>query len=87
VNPSCHCDDGWICEQHHEKPWPHDGCGGPGMLCQDPECSVGRVKRAELDATPAPALIELTTRHNSPARTPDASAPRIGTPARAPPRA
>jgi hypothetical protein len=23
---------GWRCEQHPDKPWPHDDCAGPGML-------------------------------------------------------
>jgi hypothetical protein len=45
------CDDGWICECHPEKPWPHpaaegeesisDGSGdclGPGMPCDEPGC-------------------------------------------------
>jgi hypothetical protein len=41
----CYCDEGWICEQHPDNPWPHDACGGPGMRCQNPECVVGRVKR------------------------------------------
>jgi hypothetical protein len=22
----------WVCEQHPDKPWPHDGCEGPGRL-------------------------------------------------------
>ncbi len=31
---SCHrCLDGWLCEQHPEKPWPHDDCAGPGVPC------------------------------------------------------
>jgi hypothetical protein len=21
----------WVCEQHPDKPWPHDDCAGPGM--------------------------------------------------------
>ena len=32
------CDDGWICEEHPERPWPHDDCGGPGMPCDVPTC-------------------------------------------------
>jgi hypothetical protein len=50
----CHCADGWICEQHPDRPWPHDGCPGPGELCRNPECVVGRVLRAELDDRRAP---------------------------------
>lgn len=30
----------WICEQHPERPWPHDGCPGPGMLKPVP-CPCG----------------------------------------------
>lgn len=22
---------GWVCEQHPDRPWPHDDCEGPGM--------------------------------------------------------
>lgn len=35
------CREGWVCEQHPDKPWPHpdptepDGdCAGPGMPCE-----------------------------------------------------
>lgn len=41
------CDDGWVCEQHPEQPWPHpdpaeaDGeCAGPGMRCGNPDCPL-----------------------------------------------
>ena len=34
--PCVKCSDGWICEQHPEKGWPHDDCAGPGMPC--PSC-------------------------------------------------
>ena len=50
----CYCREGWICEQHPARPWPHEVCAGPGMLCQDPACVVGRVLRAELDARREP---------------------------------
>jgi hypothetical protein len=30
------CDDGWICEQHPDRPWPHDACAGAGMPCDMP---------------------------------------------------
>jgi hypothetical protein len=29
--PLCH--DGWVCEQHPDRGWPHDDCGGPGKSC------------------------------------------------------
>ena len=28
------CADGWQCEQHEHRPWPHDECGGPGIPCK-----------------------------------------------------
>jgi hypothetical protein len=34
------CEDGWICEQHPEKGWPHDDCPGPRapcLVCQWPD--------------------------------------------------
>jgi hypothetical protein len=34
-----HCGDGWVCETHPDKPFPHDDCPGPGMPCLDPTCS------------------------------------------------
>lgn len=33
VCPICN-DEGWICEEHNDKPWPHDKCAGPGMPCK-----------------------------------------------------
>jgi len=45
---TCHCQDGWICDTHRDRPWPHDVCYGPGTLCVNPRCTVGRVLRAEL---------------------------------------
>ena len=35
---SCHCAQGWICEEHPDLPWPHDDCAGPGMQCSNPDC-------------------------------------------------
>lgn len=28
-----HCKEGWVCEAHPEKGWPHDACAGPGKPC------------------------------------------------------
>lgn len=31
--------DGWVCEAHPDRPWPHDDCSGPGIpfpACQIP---------------------------------------------------
>jgi hypothetical protein len=47
---ACYCKHGWICEAHHDKPWPHETCPGPGIICQNPDCAIGRLLRAELDA-------------------------------------
>jgi hypothetical protein len=49
----CYCAHGWICEAHQDKPWPHDRCPGPGVICRNPECPIGRLMRAELDAAKA----------------------------------
>jgi hypothetical protein len=28
------CDgSGWVCEDHPDKPWQHDACGGAGSPC------------------------------------------------------
>ena len=41
------CDDrAWVCEEHPEKPWPHDDCPGPGELCS---CEAGRTFKQQLD--------------------------------------
>jgi hypothetical protein len=34
----CRCREGWICEVHLWRPWPHDACSGPGMRCANPDC-------------------------------------------------
>jgi hypothetical protein len=38
----CWCDEGWVCEEHPERPWPHDACSGPGVPCDNPACQYGR---------------------------------------------
>jgi hypothetical protein len=48
MNHGCFCFDGWVCEQHPDRCWPHDDCPGPGMPCVNPECAAGLVLRAEL---------------------------------------
>ena len=35
---TCHCEQGWICEEHPDQPYPHDSCSGPGTQCDNPEC-------------------------------------------------
>jgi hypothetical protein len=34
----CHCDHGWICEEHPSTPYPHADCSGPGQQCNNPDC-------------------------------------------------
>lgn len=34
------CFDGWICEAHPERGFPHDDCPGPGMPCQVRDCTL-----------------------------------------------
>lgn len=36
----CFCNEGWICEAHPDRGWPHDECVGPGVpspVCQPAE--------------------------------------------------
>jgi hypothetical protein len=34
LSERCVCGgEGWLCEQHPERAWPHDDCAGPGMPC------------------------------------------------------
>jgi hypothetical protein len=43
--PTCgKCLDGWICEEHPDKPWPHDGCAGPGVPCDNPFCDFSIIR-------------------------------------------
>jgi hypothetical protein len=38
----CTCDEGWVCEAHPSKPWPHGDCAGPGQPCENPNCPHGQ---------------------------------------------
>ena len=38
VPMACHCAAGWVCEQHPDRPWPHDHCAGPGARCRKDDC-------------------------------------------------
>jgi hypothetical protein len=38
----CWCNEGWVCEEHPERPWPHEACSGPGVPCDNPACEYGR---------------------------------------------
>lgn len=35
---ACACDEGWVCEDHPDRPLNHDGCGGAGRKCDNPDC-------------------------------------------------
>jgi hypothetical protein len=35
----CPCNHGWMCEEHPDKPWEHDDCGGAGELCKNSDFS------------------------------------------------
>jgi len=37
------CDNGWICEEHPDLPWPHDDCGGPGVPCENSPCDFSSI--------------------------------------------
>lgn len=47
-HPDCpRCRDlRWICEEHPERPWPHDDCPGPGEPC--PRCNATNTRRTIL---------------------------------------
>ena len=35
----------WVCEDHPDKPWEHDDCGGAGLPCvRNPEGAVDFVE-------------------------------------------
>jgi hypothetical protein len=35
---SCHCDRGFVCEEHPNLPADHDGCRSEGVRCANPGC-------------------------------------------------
>jgi hypothetical protein len=35
---TCSCFDGWVCEDHPNQPWGHEGCGAAGELYRNPDC-------------------------------------------------
>jgi len=34
----------WVCEEHPDKPFPHDDCGGPGMMDEAGRRRYGEIK-------------------------------------------
>jgi hypothetical protein len=38
TDPRYICWFGYVCEDHLDKPWEHDGCGGAGDPCPRPDC-------------------------------------------------
>lgn len=55
TTPVHHCDGGWICEEHPDKPWPHrlkhGECGAPGMPCRDEQCKNWPQRWAMMDGS------------------------------------
>jgi hypothetical protein len=33
------CNEGWICEEHPDQPWPHQNCAGPAIPCDVVTCA------------------------------------------------
>ena len=33
VHSCSKCNNGWVCEEHPDKPMDHSDCGAPGMPC------------------------------------------------------
>jgi hypothetical protein len=31
---SVHANNGWVCEEHPDQPWVHEGCGAARVLCK-----------------------------------------------------
>lgn len=42
--PCPKCAEGWVCEEHPDKPWPHDDCAGPGVPCKEPGCELSLMR-------------------------------------------
>lgn len=36
--PACGCARGWICAEHENQPFAHDGCAGAGTRCRSAVC-------------------------------------------------
>ncbi len=51
------CCEGWICECHPDKGWPHDDCPGPGRPCEEPGCEMSL-----FGMTPGPEAMEKFVR-------------------------
>lgn len=51
---------GWVCEEHPDKPWQHDGCGAAGARCAcNPEGRVHLVRVIGSDVPDAPGIPRL----------------------------
>lgn len=46
---------GWVCEDHEDKPWKHDGCGGAGVHCACNPDSLVAWKEIVAEAWPGAA--------------------------------
>jgi hypothetical protein len=47
---TCTCAEGWVCEEHKDRPMGHDGCGGAGQPCANEACQAGVTLRHQLAA-------------------------------------
>ena len=56
---ACYCVGGWVCEEHPDQGWQHEGCSAAGMPCEDPACLAGTTMRDRLAAR---RLMEPTNR-------------------------
>lgn len=54
----CRCDEGWVCKLHPDQPLDHDGCGGAGRQCLNPECPWWK--------GPKPAAMDLSSERKPP---------------------
>ena len=51
IETVCLCISGWICEDHPDQPYGHEGCGAAGELCTNPECDKMQILFLNLFAT------------------------------------
>jgi len=53
---------GWVCEDHEDKPWKHDGCGGAGVHCA---CNPDSLVAWKVDRLGRDALAAITVARQS----------------------
>jgi len=47
---ACVCVEGWRCERHPDRGWPHDDCDDAGIVCSNPACEAWQTLRHQLAA-------------------------------------